>query len=66
MQWLDTLIIQATKKITKVGTRTSTPEEGIDAMVKAGVINSPDYWKNNYKKISSLNHLLMALGGALK
>lgn len=66
MQWLDTLIIQATKKITKAGTRTSTPEEGIDAMVKAGVINSPDYWKNNYKKISSLNHLLMALGGALK
>lgn len=66
MQWLDTLIIQATKKITKAGTRTSTPEEGIDVMVKAGVINSPDYWCNNYGKIPSLNHLLMALGGALK
>jgi len=36
-----------------------------DALAKAGVINSPDYWLQNYGKLQSLGTLLCALGGSV-
>jgi len=66
VKYLDTLIIKAAGKITKTGTRSSTPENGIGALVAAGIINSPDYWLEHYHDIASLGSLLCALGGAVK
>lgn len=66
VKYLDCLLIQAAEKITKAGTRTATPEEGVAALVAAGVVNTPDYWLANYRTFPSLDALLCALGGAVK
>ena len=49
----------------KAGPRCATVQAGVDALVKAGAINSPDYWLQNYGKLQSLDLLLCALGGAV-
>ena len=66
MKYLDTLLVKAAEKITKAGTRSSTPENGIGSMVNAGVIDTPDYWLEHYRDYPSLGALLCALGGAVK
>lgn len=66
VKYLDTLLTKAAEKITKAGTRTDTPQEGVAALVSAGVINTPDYWLANFGSYPSLGALLCALGGALK
>lgn len=66
VRYLDALLIQSAKKITKAGARTATPEEGVAALVAAGVINTPAYWLGNYGTFPSLGALLCALGGAVK
>lgn len=66
VKYLDILFTKAAAKISKAGTRTATPEDGIAALVAAGVIDTPDYWKANYKGYPSLGELLCALGGAVK
>lgn len=66
VKYLDILLTKAAEAITKAGTRTNTPEEGVAALVAAGVIASPDYWLTNYKNLKSLDLLLCALGGAVK
>lgn len=66
VKYLDCLLVQAAEKITKAGTRTATPEEGVAALVAAGVVNAPDYWLANYRTFPSLDALLCALGGAVK
>lgn len=65
VQYLDLLFISAAEHITKAGPRCATVQEGVDALVKAGAINSPDYWLQNYGKLQSLDLLLCALGGAV-
>ena len=65
VQYLDLLFISAAEHITKAGTRCATVQAGVDALVKAGAINSPDYWLQNYGKLQSLDLLLCALGGAV-
>ena len=62
------LLLGAARKVTKAGTRTITAEEGITAMVAAGVINTPSYWRDllKQKKVANLDDLMCALGGALK
>lgn len=66
VQYLEILLKKAAQTITKAGTRTATPEEGVAALVAAGVINTPDYWLANYDTFPSLDLLLCALGGAVK
>ncbi len=66
VKYLDILLVKAAEKITKAGPRSSTPETGVAALVSAGVIDTPDYWKSNYKGYPSLGELLCALGGAVK
>ena len=66
VKYLDTLLIKAAAKITKAGTRSSTPENGIGSLVEAGVIDTPDYWAAHYRDYPSLGALLCALGGAVK
>ena len=66
VKYLDTLLVKAAEKITKAGTRTDTPENGVGALAAAGVINTPDYWLANYRTFPSLGALLCALGGAVK
>ena len=66
VKYLDTLLVKAAEKITKAGTRSSTPENGIGSMVNAGVIDTPDYWLEHYRDYPSLGALLCALGGAVK
>ena len=66
LQNLDTLLIKAAGKITKAGSRTETPQEGINVLVAAGVINSPDYWLQNCTELQNLDALLCALGGAVR
>lgn len=65
-KYLDLLLKAAAQAITKAGPRTNTPEEGVDALAAAGVINSPDYWRSIYGTFPSLDLLLCALGGAVK
>ena len=38
--------------------------EAVEAMVSAGIINTPEYWLANQDKAASLGLLLRALGGA--
>lgn len=66
VKYLDILLVKAAEAIKKAGTRTATPEEGVAALVAAGVINSPEYWLSIYGTFPSLNLLLQALGGAVK
>lgn len=66
VKYLDTLLIKAAEVITKAGTRTDTPEEGVAALVTAGIIDTPTYWLANYASFPSLDMLLCALGGAVK
>lgn len=66
VQYLGILLKKAAQIITKAGTRTGTPEQGVAALVAAGVINTPDYWLANYDTFPSLDLLLCALGGAVK
>ena len=66
VKYLDLLLAKAAEKITKAGTRTATPEDGVAALVAAGVIDTPDYWLANYRTFPSLDALLCALGGAVK
>ena len=63
--YLDILFTQAAAKITKAGPRTADVKSGVGALVKAGVINTPEYWLQNYGKLQSLDLLLCALGGAV-
>jgi len=66
LKYLDSLLIKAAAKISKVGTRTGTVEEGVAALVAVGVINTPDYWLTNQNALQYLGDLLRALGGAIK
>lgn len=66
VKYLDLLLIKAAAKITKTGPRSSTPENGIGALVRAGVINTPEYWLEHYHVDPNLGELLCALGGAVK
>ncbi len=66
VQYLGILLKKAAQIITKAGTHTGTPEQGVAALVAAGVINTPDYWLANYDTFPSLDLLLCALGGAVK
>ena len=66
VKYLDILVTKAAAKISKAGTRTATPEDGIAALAAAGIIDTPDYWKANYNGYPSLGALLCALGGAVK
>ena len=66
VQYLGILLKKAAQTITKAGARTNTPEEGVAALVAAGVINTPEFWLANYNTFPSLDLLLCALGGAVK
>ena len=66
VQYLGILLKRAAQTITKEKPRTDTPQEGVAALVAAGVINTPDYWLANYDTFPSLDLLLCALGGAVK
>ena len=66
VQYLDILLKKAAQTITKAGARADTPQEGVAALVAAGVINTPEYWLANYDTFPSLDLLLQALGGAVK
>ena len=66
VQYLGILLKRAAQTITKEKPRTDTPQEGVAALVAAGVINTPDYWLDNYDTFPSLDLLLCALGGAVK
>lgn len=66
VKYLDVLLVKAAAKISKAGERSSSPENGIGALVSAGVIDSPGYWLDHYRDYPNLGALLCALGGALK
>ena len=66
VQYLGILLKRAAQTITKEKPRTDTPQEGVAALVAAGVINTPDYWLDNYDTFPSLDLLLCAQGGAVQ
>lgn len=66
VQYLGTMLIKAAGAITKAKTRTETWEEGLEALVAAGVVNTPEYWKNNVNTLPNMGALMCALGGAVK
>ncbi len=65
VKYLDTLFVKAAAKITKAGERSSSVENGVGALVSAGVIDTPNYWLDNRNACASLGALLCALGGAV-
>ena len=66
VKYLDGLLTKAAAKIKRAGIRFAAPEDGISALVAAGVIDTPDYWLAHYHDDPSLGDLLCALGGAVK
>lgn len=62
---LDLLLIKSANAITKAGTRLATAQAGINALVSAGVINTPDHWVTQATANTTVGLLLCALGGAL-
>jgi hypothetical protein len=66
VEYLDVLLVKAAAKITKAGPRSSTPENGIGALVSAGVIDTPNHWVEHYRDYPNLGALLCALGGSVK
>lgn len=66
VRFLDILLNKAAAKITKAGPRSSTPINGVGALVAVGVIDTPDYWMEKYPSVPNLGDLLCALGGAVK
>ena len=60
--YVDVLIEKAASIITQAGPRCATVQEGVNALVAAGVITTPAYWET---KTGNVAHLLMALGGAV-
>ena len=65
IDYLDTLIIRAADKVTKVGTASASLDMALSSLVKAGVINTPDYWKNNAERVKFLPDLIRKLGGSV-
>ena len=66
VKYLEVLFEKAAAKIKKAGPRAASVEDGVAVLVRAGVIDSPEYWLKNYKQAASLDQLLCALGGAVK
>ena len=66
VKYLDLLFTKAAAKITKAGERSSTVENGVGALVEAGVIDTPNYWLDNRNACQSLGVLLCALGGSVR
>lgn len=66
VKYLDLLLIKAAETAKRAGNRTGTVEEGVAALVAAGVINSPAYWLGIRGTFPNLGALLCALGGAVK
>lgn len=66
VKYLDLLFTKAAAKITKAGERSSTVENGVGALVEAGVIDTPNYWLDNRNACQSLGALLCALGGSVR
>ena len=66
VKYLEVLLEKAAAKIKKAGPRAASVEDGVAALVRAGVIDSPEYWLKNYKQAASLDQLLCALGGAVE
>ena len=65
VKYLDKLLISAANKITRSGLRTGTVKQGIDALVKAGVITTPEYWLRAAEITPNVGELLKALGGSV-
>lgn len=66
VQYLDVLLEKAAAKIKKAGTRAASVEDGMAVLVRAGVVDSPEYWLKNYEQAASLDQLLCDLGGAVE
>ena len=66
VKYLEVLLEKAAAKIKKAGPRAASVEDGVAALVRAGVIDGPEYWLKNYKQAASLDQLLCALGGAVQ
>ena len=62
---LDLLLIKSSKVILKKKDRAATPQEGIENLISAGVLNTPDYW-TELIKYTNITSLLCALGGAVE
>ena len=79
VQYLDTLIIRAADKVAAnevaingasvaVRLRTASPptvDVALDKLARAGVINTPTYWRKNADKVKFLPDLICKLGGAV-
>jgi len=62
---LGALLIKAAGATTRAKPRTATWEEGLAALVAAGVVNTPEYWRNNINALPNMGALMCALGGAV-
>lgn len=65
IKYLDTLLIRAAKNIICRGTVCSDIETAYTALGKAGVVNTPAYWRKNIGKDPYLGTLLKKLGGSV-
>lgn len=65
--FLDSLILNmATRiKVNLGGSSVTTTDEAAETLTKAGVINSPDYWKNKAGALAYLDQLMINAANAL-
>jgi len=68
IKFLDRLLIilSGAKFNRTVLTNITTPEEAIDRIAAAGLINSPDYWKERYGNLEWLGQLLINVASRLE
>lgn len=65
LRFLDLLLIKAAKAVIKKDSMKNTVTEGISALSDAGVIDTPEYWLENYRRVKWLPELLAKLGGSV-
>ena len=65
VKYLDALLIKSAGKIEVAGTRTGTPEQGVDRLARAKIIDAPSYWIGRCRAVPNLGELMRALGGAV-
>lgn len=65
IKYLDMLLINASRAVIIKGQMKDSAPDGISALGEAGVMKTPEYWRNNYRRVKWLPELLAKLGGSV-
>ena len=66
IRYLGQLLCSSAAAIRAFAPRAESAEQGLEALVSAGVVNSPDYWTGAMEAQPNVGELIRALGGAVR